>query len=122
MTTHNPAPSWNGAAPGARKFRPPPPPMSPFAPTYIDVDPMRMRGKQPPNHLALSVVALVCSLPLLCLFGAIGLYFSSQVTARWNAGDAEGAQKASNVALIIDVIGIVIGGFFLLAALGGSGY
>jgi hypothetical protein len=83
---------------------------------------MRMRGKQPPNHLALSVVALVCSLPLLCLFGAIGLYFSSQVTARWNAGDVEGAQKASNVALIIDVIGIVIGGFFLLAALGGSGY
>src|SRR3954449_13440749 len=61
---------------------------------------MRMRGKQPPNHLALSVVALVCSLPLLCLFGAIGLYFSSQVTARWNAGDVEGAQKASNVALI----------------------
>ncbi|WP_222270877.1 CD225/dispanin family protein [Modestobacter marinus] len=119
MTTHTPPPSRNGAAPGAPKFPPPPlPTPPPFAPSYTGVNPMQMGAKQPPNYLALSIVALVCSL----LFGAIGLFFSSQVTARWNAGDVEGAQKASNVALIIDVIGIVIGGFLLLAAMGGSGY
>ena len=122
MTTHNPPPGWNGAAPGTRKFPPPPPPAPPFAPMYTSVNPMYTGGnlvhtgaKQPPNYMVLSIVALLCSL----LFGAIGLYFSSQVTTRWNAGDVAGAQKASNVALAIDIVGIVIGVFFLLAAFSG---
>jgi hypothetical protein len=68
---------------------------------------------KPSTHLALSVVAIVCSL----LFGIIGLFFSFQVTTRWDKGDVSGAQKASTTALIVDVIGIVIGVIFLFAAL-----
>ncbi|MCV2489836.1 CD225/dispanin family protein [Geodermatophilus sp. YIM 151500] len=133
MTTQNPLqPSRNGAAHGAPKFPPPPPPTSPVAhmytganpmytratPMYVGANPMYTGEKQPPNHMALSIAALVCSL----LFGAIGLYFSSQVTTRWNAGDVAGARKASNLALVIDIIGIVIGVFFLLVTFSSPGY
>jgi len=72
---------------------------------------------KPPTRLGLSIVALFCSL----LLGAIGLYFSSQVTSRWNTGDVAGAQKASRTALIIDIIGIVLGVLVFIATVSSSG-
>jgi len=85
---------------------------------YSGVHPTVATAQQPPTRMVLSIVALLFSI----IFGAIGLYFSSQVTTRWNAGDVAGARKASNVALVVDIIGIVIGVLFLLATLSSSGY
>jgi hypothetical protein len=72
---------------------------------------------KPPTRLGLSIVALVCSL----LLGAIGLYFSFQVTSRWDTGDVAGAEKASRTALIIDVVGIVLGVLILIGTTSSSG-
>jgi hypothetical protein len=47
------------------------------------------------------------------------MYFSAQVNSRWNAGDVEGARKASKTALIIDIVGIVIGVLVLAASSSG---
>lgn len=74
-----------------------------------------MTGGKPPTYLPLSIVALLFSF----LFGVIGLYFSSQVTPRWNAGNVDGARKASTTALVIDIIGIMIGVTLLLMVLAG---
>ncbi len=134
MTTPRPQQkSQNGTAPGGPKWAPPNAP--PWPPNQQPVNPvMPSQGwpgapsgplitggaPKPPTRLGLSIVALVCSL----LLGAIGLYFSSQVTSRWNAGDVAGAQKASGTALVVDIIGIVLGVLLLIATVssGSSGY
>jgi hypothetical protein len=70
---------------------------------------------KPSAHWALSIIAFLCSF----IIGAIGLAFSAQVNSRWNAGNIEGARKASKTALIIDIIGIAIGVLFIVARLHG---
>ncbi|WP_434620599.1 TIR domain-containing protein [Arthrobacter sp. A5] len=76
---------------------------------------------RPRAHWPLSIVALLLFFPL----GGFGLYFSSQVTGRWNTGNAAGARSASKTALIVDWIGIAIWLlilFSVLANTSSSGY
>ena len=92
MTTQTP-PHHTGFGPESAKshrYPPPPPPTAPVS---------------PPTYWPLSIISFLCSF----IFGGFGMYFSAQVTSRWDAGDVEGARKASKMALIIDIIGIVIG-------------
>lgn len=138
MTTPGPQQeSQGGTAAGAPRWAPPTAP--PWTPNQQPVNPVMPAqawptvppgppatggATRPPTRLGLSIVALVCSLPLLVVPGAIGLYFSTQVTSRWSTGDVAGAEKASRTALIIDVVGIVLGVLILIGTTssGGSGY
>jgi Interferon-induced transmembrane protein len=88
MTTQTP-PHHTGFGPESAKshrYPPPPPP-------------------KPSTYWPLSIISFLCSF----IFGGFGMYFSAQVTSRWDAGDVAGARKASKTALIIDIIGIFIG-------------
>ena len=81
-----------------------------------------MNQHQPKNYLIESIlVTIFCCLP----FGIVGIVFASQVNAKFDAGDYEGAVKTSkeakkwmNLGLIS---GLVIGLFYLIYifALGG---
>jgi hypothetical protein len=48
------------------------------------------------------------------------MYFSAQVGNRWKVGDVVGARKASQVALILGIIGIAIGLIVILGTLGSA--
>jgi hypothetical protein len=71
---------------------------------------------KPSTYWPLSIIAFLCSF----IIGGIGMYFSAQVTSRWDAGDVEGARKASKTALIIDLAGIVIGFLVIVSSLNGG--
>jgi hypothetical protein len=62
-------------------------------------------GRKPPAYWPLSIVGLLCSL----LFGAIAIYFSVQVSRRWDRGDVDGAQRASRTARTLGIVAIVVG-------------
>ncbi len=113
-------PQWNAnGAPGQPAGPPPgqpagPPPMMPpagFRP------PGPMPATQPPARWALSIVGFLFSF----LFGAIALYFSSQVGTRWQQGDPVGAEKASNMAQIWSIVAIVVGVLALFIIIGSGG-
>ena len=96
-----------------------PPPMN--SPT----DPYGQPGVQqrylpttrPSPNWVLSVVSVLFNL----IAGGIALYFSSQVTKRWDAGDFEGAAKASKSAKVAAIIGIVLGVIYIFMTLSSSG-
>lgn len=127
MTTQTPPQSGGSREPRAHRYPPPPPspPSPPPAsqpPTYGQpAPPPLVNGPatqvKPPTYWPLSIIAFIFSI----LFGAIGMYFSAQVTSRWNAGDGQGAQKASKTALILDLIGLAIGVLVLIATLSSGG-
>ena len=102
-------------APGSQGPPPPPPPPGPYGPQPYQ--PPGAYGGPPPQqarpspYWPVSIISLLFS----CIIGAVGLYFSSQVDSKWNAGDADGARKASQTALIIGIIGIVVGVVVLIA-------
>lgn len=115
MTTQTP-PHHTGSGHGpesatSHRYPPPPPPTAPVSPqqTYA------VTAAKPSTYWPLSIISFLCSF----LFGGIGMYFSAQVNSRWNAGDVEGARKASKTALIIDIVGIVIGVLVLAASSSG---
>jgi hypothetical protein len=115
-------PRSNGGSdtPPGHRYPPPPPPgpyLQPGGSAMYGVTPSTAAPAKPSAYWPLSVVAVLCSL----LFGGIGLYFSAQVTPRWNNGDIEGAKKASKTALILDIVGIVIGLILIMAAFSDSG-
>lgn len=64
------------------------------------------QGPQPPSYLIWSIL---CT--LLCCFipGVIAIFFSSQVSGRWYAGDDEGARKASRRAEMWIILSVVLG-------------
>jgi Interferon-induced transmembrane protein len=66
---------------------------------------------RPSPGWALSVVGVLFSF----LLGAIALWFSWQVGRRWNAGDAEGARKASRSARTFGLIAVVVGAVVTVA-------
>ncbi len=74
----------------------------------------------PPTYLVFSiVVTLLCCIP----FGIIGIVNAANVTSRFNAGDIQGASKASRnarlwstIALCCGIIGSII--YILLVILG----
>jgi Interferon-induced transmembrane protein len=73
---------------------------------------------QPSAHWPVSVISFLC----FFLIGVIAIYFSAQVGSRWRAGNLQGAEKASRMALTWGIVGIVLGGLILfLAALGSAG-
>ena len=103
MTTQTP-PHHTGFGPESAKshrYPPPPPPTAPVSPQQTHA----VTATKPSTYWPLSIISFLCSF----IFGGFGMYFSAQVTNRWNADDVKGARKASNTALIIDIIGIVIG-------------
>jgi hypothetical protein len=77
-------------------------------------------GARPSSYWPLSIIAFLLS----CLFGGIAMFFSYQVGEKMKRGDVVGAGKASRMALIFSIVGIVIGGIALLYMLstGGGGY
>lgn len=52
------------------------------------------------------------------VIGAIALFFSWQVGQKWNAGDKEGATKASKTAQTVSIVGIVVGAIALFVLYG----
>ncbi len=59
-----------------------------------------------PNHLAWAIISTVFSLCLCCgipglITGIIAIVFAAQVNSKLNAGDIEGAKRASNNAKIL---------------------
>lgn len=88
----------------------PPPPLP--QPSYR---PEAVRAPaQPPAYWPLTIISFICSF----LFGAIAMYFSSQVGSRWRAGNTAGAEKASRMALIWGIVGIVVGLIVFFAVIG----
>jgi hypothetical protein len=76
---------------------------------------------QPPARWPLSIISFLC----FFLVGIVAMYFSAQVSSRWRAGNTAGAEKASQMALLWGIAGIVIGLIVFFAALGsesGTGY
>jgi hypothetical protein len=71
---------------------------------------------RPSAYWPLSIIALLFCLPA----GAAAVYFSAQVTNRWNAGNVDGSRKASSTALIVGIVGIAVGLCFVGAALSSS--
>lgn len=75
------------------------------APT-MSFRPAQVNGSMPPTYLVLSVI---CTL-LCCLIpGAVAIYFSTQVTSRYYAGDLEGAKRNSRRAEIWILVSFVLG-------------
>jgi hypothetical protein len=100
---------------------PPPPPPQPGQPGGAPVQPIppgqpAQTAVKHQDYWALSIISFLCSL----LIGGIGIYFSAQVGSRWNAGNVEGARKASKTALILGIVGISIGVLFI-ASVSSSG-
>jgi hypothetical protein len=73
---------------------------------------------QPSAYWPLSIISFIC----FFLVGVIAIYFSAQVGSRWRAGNLQGAEKASRMALIWGIVGVVVGLLVFFAAIGsGSG-
>jgi Interferon-induced transmembrane protein len=72
---------------------------------------------QPPARWPLTIISFIC----FFLVGIIAMYFSAQVSSRWRAGNTAGAEKASQMALLWGIVGIVIGLTIFFAALGSGG-
>ncbi len=104
-----------GTAGGGTRYPPPPPPPQGWQAGYAP--PSVAASTKPSAYWPLTIISFLFSF----LIGGIAMYFSHQVKARWSAGNTEGARKASTTALVLGIVGIVVGFFFLMAVLGGSG-
>lgn len=83
-------PSFFGAVPGA--------------PVQPDDD--RLTKPMPSSYLVWSIICTVlCCIP----FGIVAIYYSSQVSSRFDSGDYAGAEKASERAQLWIIISIVVG-------------
>jgi hypothetical protein len=67
---------------------------------------------EPPSHRRMTIVSAVLSLWLFG--GGIAMYFSRQVGRRYQAGDLEGARRASRKAKVWGIVGMVVGPLVLL--------
>jgi hypothetical protein len=70
---------------------------------------------RPPQYWPLVAIAVVLS---GLIGGAVALYFAVQVDRRWAAGDIEGARKASRLAKIWAILGIVVSMLIVFASIG----
>lgn len=76
------------------------------APTQPTVTPTQAQtGTKPSSYWPITIIAVLFSI----IIGAVGIFFSIQVNMKWNAGDAVGAKKSSNLALGFGIAGIAIG-------------
>ncbi|MFI0790478.1 CD225/dispanin family protein [Streptomyces lydicus] len=69
---------------------------------------------KPPTYWPLSIVVFLL---FWLLFGAIAMYYSAQVNARWRYGDVDGANQASRSARIVNLIGIGVGILFWIVVI-----
>jgi hypothetical protein len=73
---------------------------------YEDEDDLDLRIRDVPSYLALSIITtLLCCWPL----GIVAIIFSAQVNTRLQAGDTEGAVRASNTAKVLCILSFVFG-------------
>jgi hypothetical protein len=72
-----------------------------------DYEPRRAgRGSPPPNYLVPAILVTLCC----CLVGGIiAIVNAAQVNSKWQSGDYEGAQKASDNAKMWCILSVVIG-------------
>ncbi|MDG4946469.1 CD225/dispanin family protein [Weeksellaceae bacterium KMM 9713] len=72
----------------------------------------------PQNYMVLAIIATIlgcCStFGIGFILGLVGIYFASQVNARFNVGDYEGAEKNSKYARTLSLVAL---GLFLVSAL-----
>ena len=60
----------------------------------------------PNNHLALAIITtFLCCLPA----GIVSIVYATQVNSKWQAGDYQGAQRASKNAQTWWIVAIVVG-------------
>lgn len=73
---------------------------------------------QPQNYMVLAIISTILgccsSFGLGFIVGLVGIYFASQVNARYNVGDYEGAEKNSKYARNLAFVAL---GLFALSAL-----
>ncbi|WP_082392917.1 CD225/dispanin family protein [Nocardia arizonensis] len=100
---------------------PPLPPQSQYPPPRPNYQPPGPQQPQygPPAGSAsaywpLSIISFLMS----CIIGAIALFFSYQVGEKNRVGDTEGAARASRMALIFGIAGIVLGLLGLIVVFG----
>lgn len=71
-------------------------------------------GVPPQNYMTLSIIATVLGCCTCTFFGIsfilglLGIYFASQVNAKFYAGDIDGAEKNAKTAKIVSLIAIGI--------------
>lgn len=81
----------------------------PAAPQYYGTP-----GQPPPNHLAWAILSTIfCCLPL----GIVSIVFAAQVNDKWQAGNAAGAQEASDKARQFALWGTIIGAVLIVAVI-----
>ena len=102
-----PQEDWGSATPWNQPTAPPPtPPPAAYRPANLQT-----------YMIPAVLVTLFCFLPT----GIAALVYASQVTAKLNAGDIRGAEKASANArtwvIVSAVAGVVLLGIFIIAAL-----
>ena len=73
-------------------------------------NPNAQQQMPPSNHLALAIITtILCCLPA----GIVSIVYATQVNSKWQAGDYEGAQRASKNAktwwIVAAVTGVVLG-------------
>jgi hypothetical protein len=100
------------APPQPQPVRQPPPQRQPLYRPDVARPPV-----QPPARWPLTIISFIC----FFLVGIVAMYFSAQVSSRWRAGNTVGAEKASQMALLWGIVGIVIGLTIFFAALGSGG-
>ena len=85
---------------------PTPPPQNPYAAPVASAPPTPPKGSPPKTYLPEAIFCLVC-----CggIFAIPAIVFAAQVNSKFNTGDYEGAQKASNNAKLWCIIAVVIG-------------
>lgn len=70
---------------------------------------MEVNQNQPPrpsNHLALAIITtILCCLPA----GIVSIVYASQINSKYNAGDYEGAERASKNAKTWWIVAIIAG-------------
>jgi Interferon-induced transmembrane protein len=93
---------------------PPPQPQQAYQPQPGYRPDVGRQPVQPPARWPLSIISFLC----FFLVGIVALYFSAQVGSRWRTGNTAGAEKASQMALLWGIAGIVIGLIVFFAALG----
>ncbi|MFF8902190.1 CD225/dispanin family protein [Streptomyces lydicus] len=117
MTAPGPSPGAGSGSTGpSGKEKYPPPDVPPVRQTP---PPSHVGGEaKPPTRWPLSIVVFLL---FWFILGAIAMYYSSQVNARWRSGDVAGAKQASKTALIVNLIGIGVGLlFWILVIAAGS--
>ena len=86
-----------------------------YAPQQPGYGPGGVRAPAKPSaYWPLSIISFILSF----LFGAIAIYFSAQVGSRWRVGNVQGAEKASRMALIWGIVGVVVGLIVFFAVIG----